>query len=316
MASGPQVSVIIPVLNGAPTLARAIESALGQRFDRKFEVIVVNDGSTDYTAEVMRGYGNRIIALHGMSRGVSAARNAGARAARGTYLAFLDADDEWMPEKLARTVPLLDAEPECVLAYHDAVEIDAAGRVQRSSYYYNGYSSPQFEELLTPEGHAHILPTAVVMRRFAFERCGGFDEGLTSGEDFYMWIRAREQGSFLFVPEPLARREFVPSPRREEWYLAGARELDRVLSERYNSYRIGDFLFATLLWCAAAAFRRGDYRAAVRRSVAALKINPARGISQIATKLRVRISARGPLSQTDAVRSRRRKGALTRNVQE
>ena len=98
----PVVSVIIPVRNGERTLARAIDSALGQTFTGGFEVIVVDNGSTDRTADVIRHYGDRIIALYESVPGPARARNVAIFVARGEYLAFLDADDEWMPEKLAR----------------------------------------------------------------------------------------------------------------------------------------------------------------------------------------------------------------------
>src|ERR1035437_8677252 len=129
----PGVSVIIPVHNDAETLARAIASALAQDFAGGVEVIVVNNGSTDGTAEVIAGYGDSIVAINETTPGVSAARNAGIRVARGEYIAFLDADDVWLPEKLARTVPLLENDPECVLAYHDAIEVDNYGRVLTSA---------------------------------------------------------------------------------------------------------------------------------------------------------------------------------------
>jgi len=294
----PEVSVIIPVRNGERTLARAIDSALGQRFERGFEVIVINDGSTDGSADILRGYGDRIVAIRPQHQGLSAARNAGARIARGEYLAFLDADDEWMPEKLARVVSALGERPECVLAYHDAREIGLDGRVQRSSYYYKGYSPPSFEELRTPRGHENpILPSTVVIRREAFERIGGFNEQLTASEDIYMLIRARECGPFAFVPEVLADREFGPSAGRETWYIDGARALDRALAARYGSQAAGGFLFAALLWCAGAAYRRGDYKSAITRCLSAICRNPIRAIPYIAVRLAARAATTREVAQ-------------------
>src|SRR6266849_5630061 len=99
-----QVSAIVPVFNGESTIAAAIDSALNQNFDAT-EVIVVNDGSTDGTALILRSYGSKIRVIEQSNRGLSAARNAGAAIARGEYLAFLDADDEWLPGKLLRPLP-------------------------------------------------------------------------------------------------------------------------------------------------------------------------------------------------------------------
>ena len=166
----PRVSVIIPVRNGERTLARAIDSALSQTYAGRFEVIVIDNGSIDGTRQVIESYGDRVVAIKEPMPGLPRALNRGAALSRGEYFAFLDADDEWMLEKLAHIMPPFEATPQCVLAYHDAVEVDLVGRVQRDSYYYNGYSPPRFDELLTPEGHiCHILPTAVVMRRSAFQ---------------------------------------------------------------------------------------------------------------------------------------------------
>src|ERR1700736_4120167 len=96
----PKVSVIIPVRNGADTIARAIDSALAQDYEGSFEVVVANDGSTDRTAEILSGYGDRIKVATLEPSGVSAARNAAVNVARGEYIAFLDADDDWLPGKL------------------------------------------------------------------------------------------------------------------------------------------------------------------------------------------------------------------------
>ncbi|MBE3604183.1 glycosyltransferase family 2 protein, partial [bacterium] len=99
-----RVSAVIPVYNGAATIARAVASVLAQRYDGAVETIVVDDGSTDSTRAILAGFGDHIRTIHQPNRGPAAARNVGARLAAGEYLAFLDADDEWMPEKLARTV--------------------------------------------------------------------------------------------------------------------------------------------------------------------------------------------------------------------
>ena len=96
------VSVIIPVFNGERTIAAAIDSALAQEFGGEIEVMVVNDGSTDATATVLEAYRGRVTVLDRVNGGPAAARNAGVRASHGEYLAFLDADDIWLPGKLRK----------------------------------------------------------------------------------------------------------------------------------------------------------------------------------------------------------------------
>ena len=112
-----KVSVVIPTYNNERTIAATVESALEQRFDRGFEVIVVNDGSTDGTLAVLKQFGDRIRLIEQGNRGVSAARNAGIAAAAGEYIALLDGDDTWTEDKLEKSVQVLDRNPACVAAY-------------------------------------------------------------------------------------------------------------------------------------------------------------------------------------------------------
>ncbi|MHB8383521.1 MAG: glycosyltransferase [Candidatus Binataceae bacterium] len=295
--ASPAVSVIIPVRNGERTLARAIDSALGQTFDG-FEVIVIDNASNDGTAEVIRRYGDRIVTVFAPLPGLSRTRNAGIFAAQGEYLAFLDADDEWMPEKLAQMVPLFVEDPECVLAYHDAVEVDTAGRVIKNSYYPLGHNSaPSLSELLwgkfpgTP-----ILPTNVMMRRAVATRIGGFNEELFALEDVGMWILAREHGRFRYLPRALARREWEASERREDWYINGGRDLYRILLARYGRRVAAANLIPILNGAGTLAMLRGDRRLARRRYMASLRLNPARAKTWLrlcTTLLPHRLVARG-----------------------
>jgi glycosyltransferase involved in cell wall biosynthesis len=274
----PTLSVIIPVRNGERTLARAIDSALGQRFDGAIEVVVANDGSTDSTADVMRRYEGRIAAVHDSWSSVSAARNAGVRVSHGDYLTFLDADDEWLPERFARSVPLFEQDPECAMVYHDAVEVDRAGRVLKTSYYPEGFDSvPTLEDLLSGSWRGlPILVGTVVMRRSVFERVGGFREDLTACEDVCLWIFAREQGPFRYVPESLLRREFEFNPHRERWYIEGACALDRLLRERFGRRVAGNIPLPILTWFGTEAMLRGDRARARKHYLAALRLRPAR----------------------------------------
>src|SRR5216683_170215 len=122
----PQVSAIIAVYNGAATVAQAIDSVLAQTFG-DLDLIVVNDGSTDGTPGVLRNYGDRIRVVDQPNCGVAAARNAGVRASRGEYIAFLDSDDAWAPTKIARAVAALEEAPSCVLAFSNLTIVDSAG---------------------------------------------------------------------------------------------------------------------------------------------------------------------------------------------
>src|SRR6056297_3309798 len=108
--NNPQVSVIIPTFNRATMVCEAVDSVLAQRYT-DFEIIVVNDGSTDDTADRLHPYQDYLQLISQSNRGVSAARNTGAARARGCFLAFLDADDLWLPDKLGRQIAFFKANP-------------------------------------------------------------------------------------------------------------------------------------------------------------------------------------------------------------
>jgi hypothetical protein len=209
----PRVSVVIPVFNNALTVAETIESALAQTY-AEAEIIAIDDGSTDASADVLGRYAGRITIVRQTNRGLSAARNAGVRSSRGELLAFLDADDAWLPEYLACMVGALDRNPECVLAYSQLVIVDSDGRELGASIAGAQIGRPpelrEMFERLWP-----IMPSAVVMRRAAFDRIGGFPEQFRGlgYEDVYMWMRAREVGPFAYVAEPLVRWRFSLFPR-------------------------------------------------------------------------------------------------------
>ena len=207
-ARGPRVSIVIAVYNGAPTVGRALASVFAQTYT-DCEVIVVNDGSTDDTAAVLARFRDRISVVTQDNRGLSAARNAGVRASTGEYVAFLDDDDEWMPEKIARSVPILDADRDCALVYTLALKVDPHGRPMGNDARPDGAESPTMNEMLAHPWN--VVPSQFVVRRDVFERAGGFHERfITSCEDLYFLLSAREYGHFRCVPEPLLRKETRP----------------------------------------------------------------------------------------------------------
>ena len=212
-----KVSVIIPVWNGARTAPRALASVFAQSYT-DYEIVVVDDGSTDDTPAVLAGYGDRIRVIRQANSGASAARNAGVRASSGEYLAFLDDDDEWMEDKLAQCVPVLDENPGCVLVYTRAVKVDLKGRpIGTLDGQAEGSESPTMKELL--ERPWNVVPSQFIVRRDVFERCGGFHVRLSGIEDRYFLLQAREHGYFHCVPDRLLRkisRPLYPTVLRRE----------------------------------------------------------------------------------------------------
>jgi len=201
--STPRVSAIIPVYNGAATIERALKSVFDQTFT-DYEVVVVDDGSTDDTPAVLAKYGDKLRVVRQANRGLPAARNAAVGASRGELLALIDHDDEWLPQKLEFAVAAMRADPGAALLYSDMIVVNEAGEeFRRSQIGSDTAHAPTLDEMLARIWP--ITPSTVVMRRDAFDRAGGFCEQLISAEDIHFWLLMREQGHFIYLPEKLVR---------------------------------------------------------------------------------------------------------------
>lgn len=196
----PRVSVVIPAYNAAATLPETLNSVFSQSFT-DFEVIVVDDGSTDATPELLAAYGERIRVHRKPNEGKPAAtRNLGVGAARGEYMAFLDADDCWEKDKLALQVALLDERPDVGLVYTGDVTIDETGRRLSVNPCPPGATGRMYEELSV---HNVMVGSSVVVRRRAIVEAGGFDESLTSIENWDLWIRIAREWAIDCIDKPL-----------------------------------------------------------------------------------------------------------------
>ena len=234
----PKVSVIIPVYNGAATIGRALASVFAQTFT-DYEVVVVNDGSTDATASVLAGYGDRIRVVTQANRGLPAARNSGIRASSGEYVAFIDDDDEWLPQMLERCAAVLDEDAECGLVYAGALKVDLAGRPMPDQGSENDdIDSPTMEQMLARPWV--VVPSRVMVRRTILDRCEGFEERcVIACEDVLFLLRARECGYFRRVPEILVRKSTRPLyPKALKREQAGEL-LVRLVRERYGASAAG-----------------------------------------------------------------------------
>lgn len=183
----PCVSVIIPTYNRAHFLVEAVTSVLTQDFS-DFEVIVVDDGSTDHTAAVMLQFNDpRVVLVRQENHGRSQARNRALEMARGRYIAFLDSDDLYMPGKLALQIDYLDLNPEVGMVYTSAYCIDYSGR-PLDERYIASVSGKIYDSIAFFRPVTITLPT-VMVRRELFSRTGGFDEKMHRFEDTDMWRR-------------------------------------------------------------------------------------------------------------------------------
>jgi glycosyltransferase involved in cell wall biosynthesis len=199
------VSVIIAAHNAAQFLGQAVDSALVQSCP-PLEIIVVDDGSTDGTDRVARAYGDRVTFLRQDNAGAASARNAGARRASGDWLAFLDADDVWLPEKLERQLALSDAP----LVYSDRFNIgvldglpDIHGKMQPP------IDGDVFVALLI-KGNV-ITTSSVMIRADVFRTLGGFDPGLMVAEDWDLWLRVAADRPVRACREPLVKYRLHPA---------------------------------------------------------------------------------------------------------
>jgi glycosyltransferase involved in cell wall biosynthesis len=197
------VSVVIPAYNYGRYLAEAIDSVLAQTH-RPLEIIVVDDGSTDETAEVIASYGERIRAIRQANAGVSAARNTGIDAARGEYLAFLDADDTWYPRKLELQMARFEAEPSLGLVHAGLEVVDGEGRML--AVMTRGHQGSISHNLLRLQQDVLVGPgSSIVVPRRVAQEVGGFDERLAPSEDWDFCYRIAVRYHVGFVPEPLVR---------------------------------------------------------------------------------------------------------------
>lgn len=201
----PTVSVIIPVYNQAHFVAQAIDSVLAQTFP-DYEIIVVNDGSTDHTAQVLAGYGDRLHVITQANVGLSAARNSGLRVARGEMIGFLDADDLWYPDMLAATVTFLKQNPQIDLVYGAWDTIDETGRVIKPLNHPSNLREKVQADFLRAIATGNLfLVHTLLIRRKCFDCCGVFDPTLRAVEDWDLWLRmAAHRHTVDVIDTPLA----------------------------------------------------------------------------------------------------------------
>lgn len=188
------ISVVIPTHNRAHTMARALDSVLAQTL-LPSEVIVVDDGSTDTTSELLSRHYPQVRVLSQSNQGVSAARNTGIRAARDEWIAFLDSDDSWLPRKLERQAELITRNPGRRLCHTEEIWIRRGVRVNAMSKHAKK-GGRIFRDCLPL---CVISPSSTLVRRDLLDETGLFDEDLPACEDYDLWLRICAREPVLFV---------------------------------------------------------------------------------------------------------------------
>ncbi len=283
MASHPLISVIVPAYNVAPYVGAAIKSALTQTYPN-IEVVVVNDGSTDDTATVLAAYESQIVLVSQENRGVVGARNAGLRAASGTFVALLDADDIWLPHRMERLMEPFEAGANVEIVTSDSYLMEDFTPTEKRSYTDRNrrpFPGPEIDQI-AEIARLNFIFIGVLFRRELIERCGIFAEGTRRGasydghavggrgasiegaEDYELWTRFLLSGARVgFVDEPLGYyrvRSGSLSDAKKEQGRAHLAVLERHLPELWRQGARGNTRDVFLIASSLAA--RGQRQAA------------------------------------------------------
>ncbi len=194
----PLISVIIPTYNRGWIIKEAIDSVLAQEYIN-YELIVVDDGSIDDTHDILNSYQKNFLVLRQNNKGVSAARNRGFAAASGRFIAFLDSDDIWLPQKLSRQVDFFQSNPDALICQTEEIWIRNNVRVNPKKRHEKP-SGMIFEPSLSL---CLVSPSAVMIKRSLFEEVGLFDETLPACEDYDLWLRVSCRHQVHLIDTPL-----------------------------------------------------------------------------------------------------------------
>ncbi len=202
IADPADVAVVVPTYNCAQYLARALDSVTAQTY-RSFQLFVIDDGSTDNTEEIVGKFPSECVFEKQAHAGPAAARNRGIRISSSPYIAFLDADDVWLPQKLERQIKLLERRPEVGLVCSDCA---VGGITEPDSSYFQRRAMPQSEVFERLVKDCFIVTPTVVVRRECLLAFGGFNEALGVSEDLNLWLKIASRCAIAFIPEVLAVR--------------------------------------------------------------------------------------------------------------
>ena len=272
------VAVIIPTYNSGKFIQQTIQSVLAQVY-RPIQIICVDDGSSDDTIPIIQNLSSNIEILHhryAYTMGAPHSRNLGLSNTSAAYVAFLDHDDIWYPNKISEQIKILKALPNVALVHTNGYAIDENNNILYDLFD-NDFREPQKPEALLL--NCYIILSSVVVRRNIFKKVGYFDEDIRYASDHDMWLRIKETAECLYLPDRLIgyrRHSSQLSERRSMWEV-GFTVLDKA-TKRYSYgdnmrkkrlavlyYRLGNY-----------DFRKGDYCSAVKNLLRALSLDPAR----------------------------------------
>jgi hypothetical protein len=280
MSAHPALTVVIPTYNRADLLGEAIDSVLAQEWP-ELELLVVDDGSTDETPEVLAGYGDRVRVIRQENAGESAARNTGIHAATHELVALLDSDDYWLPGKLERQLALFSQDPAPDVTFTAYTRIgDVAEEEDIVLDHWEGTQEDALEQLLLG---CRINTSTALGRRSAFIDAGLYDTSLRCAQDYDLWLRIAARGyRTAYVPEPLATYRIHPGAVSLDPELVN-KSTERVLQRVFDSGTLPEafqgrrdfFMARRYLNSACFYLDCGEGRAAADSIVRAARTRPA-----------------------------------------
>ena len=258
----PRITGVIAVRDRAGLVARAVDSALAQT-GPAFELIVIDDGSTDATPAVLAGYGEKIAVLRRAPLGRSAARNAGIAAARGEWIAFLDSDDAWLPGKLARQLAFHEAHPEIAMSAHGTLRIHPDGRGEPMPPRHD--SADLRASFLAVADHFAFVPSAVMVRTEVARAVGGFDTAFDGTEDLDFALKVAQRHPVAVFPDCLTRYYLHDGQTGRRRLAGGNAKVLRHHLERATDAATRDRMRAKLARYLVSSAKRADTRDERRR---------------------------------------------------
>lgn len=257
MIRTPRVTAVIPVRDRAGLVGRAIDSVLAQT-EESLELVVVDDGSRDATPAVLSGYGGRIVVVRRPPRGCSAARNAGIEQARGEFVAFLDSDDTWHPEKVERQLAFHDAHPTVAMSAHGLDKIHPDGRVEPQAP--RSDEASLRESFLAIADHFAFVASAVMARTEVARSVGGFDPEFDGTEDLDFALKVAQRHPVAVFPDCLTRYHLHDGQTGRRRLAGGNARVLRHHLERETDAALRDRMRRKLARYMVSAARRAESR--------------------------------------------------------
>ena len=288
----PKVSVIIPCYNREQFIRETIESVLNQTHSN-IELIAVDDGCTDGTRSILDSFGGKIIVLEHpgrVNKGQSAAINMGLRAAAGEYIAILDSDDLFLPEKIEKQVEYLEKHPDIGLVYSNGYGIDEYGNILYQ-FYGEDHEEPSDPEKVLMDCY-FLVPNNSLVRKFAFQLAGAFDESLRSAQDHDMAIRLSEVAKISYINDNLfyyrRHKDSISSKNAELRWKNGFTILKKASKRYHYSMRAKRKRYAVLNFrLGQCYFEKKAYSASLCRFAIAGALDPVRSLRVLLKKQKI-----------------------------